>query len=721
MFERFTDRARRVVVLSQEEARMLYHNYIGTEHVLLGLIREETGIAVRVLRALGVTLEDVRAQIEVIIGRGPTSPPGHIPFTPRAKKILEFSLREALQLGHNYIGTEHILLGLVRECLAGEREAVAAQILTHLGVDFNQIRTEVLELMRTEAEARRGTVPTTPPGTSQGSGQGRSLSRIEPIEDPPGASNQPVAGPSVLPRADVSAAPEPVRERLRLAVRLGSAASALVYFEHIHAAGRGSGAVFAREPQETSTAGAWWVSAELELDLARELTDTVAAELFTERDGRLVRTPGWGTPSDDAETVDPDLHPVTVRELIRIAGLSAAARPRLRDARIVAPGHRVARIVHRALDLGLTVRHRPIRLWPLFEAEDRRDAAGTMIEVSVSAAGESEISTAFLAAMARWPGVTVCRSTGEALLVQYDVAAPVADRTLAGLTGSETWILARAPFGCWVGEACGEYVDSTSLLRLADGYGLASTEPAENDVHIDPPGVRLASAPTPRESVDAILLDDSDIPNLALLLEGHPLAEIASLVKGDGKCLLIAPGGVLERLPMGELLYCLGPGPLFVPLGFRLRPTLPTAARRTLFGVGPGAGVVLLPDSGLVFDLSGRQPVWRQWIGQMPEVDRSLSPESIAELEDLEPAARRRPQEPHPASGERSSGLLQFVRRRRERLDPADAEPATWEEEALIRELAGDLLGAAELHERNGDLVRAGHLFERAGREAATP
>jgi ATP-dependent Clp protease ATP-binding subunit ClpA len=115
VFERFTDRARRVVVLAQEEARLLNHNYIGTEHILLGLIHEGEGVAAKALESLGISLEAVRNQVEEIIGQGGSSPSGHIPFTPRAKKVLELSLREALQLGHNYIGTEHILLGLIRE------------------------------------------------------------------------------------------------------------------------------------------------------------------------------------------------------------------------------------------------------------------------------------------------------------------------------------------------------------------------------------------------------------------------------------------------------------------------------------------------------------------------------------------------------------------------------------------------------------------------------
>jgi len=142
VFERFTDRARRVVVLAQEEARLLNHNYIGTEHILLGLIHEGEGVAAKALESLGISLEAVRSQVEEIIGQGGSSPSGHIPFTPRAKKVLELSLREALQLGHNYIGTEHILLGLIRE-----GEGVAAQVLVKLGADLSRVRQQVIQLL----------------------------------------------------------------------------------------------------------------------------------------------------------------------------------------------------------------------------------------------------------------------------------------------------------------------------------------------------------------------------------------------------------------------------------------------------------------------------------------------------------------------------------------------------------------------------------------------
>ncbi|HYF47155.1 MAG TPA: Clp protease N-terminal domain-containing protein [Acidimicrobiales bacterium] len=142
MFERFTDRARRVVVLAQEEARLLEHSYIGTEHVLLGLLHDGDGVAAAVLNSLGVDRGRARAGVEELVGRGSAVPSGHIPFTPRAKKVLELSLREALQLGHNYIGTEHLLLGLLRE-----GEGAGARVLESFGLDLAVTRDAVVDVL----------------------------------------------------------------------------------------------------------------------------------------------------------------------------------------------------------------------------------------------------------------------------------------------------------------------------------------------------------------------------------------------------------------------------------------------------------------------------------------------------------------------------------------------------------------------------------------------
>ncbi len=187
MFERFTDRARRVVVLAQEEARLLDHNYIGTEHILLGLIHEGEGVAAKALEQLGISLEAVRREVEEIIGQGASSPTGHIPFTARAKKVLELGLREALQLGHNYIGTEHILLGLLRE-----GEGVAAQVLVKLGADLRAVRHEVVQLLSGYPGATLSSLEEHPIGTT-----GRQLhlrvaaGRITVTVDDPAVSDLP--------------------------------------------------------------------------------------------------------------------------------------------------------------------------------------------------------------------------------------------------------------------------------------------------------------------------------------------------------------------------------------------------------------------------------------------------------------------------------------------------------------------------------------------------
>ncbi len=171
MFERFTDRARRSLVLAQEEARLLNHGFIGTEHILLGLIHEGDGVAARALAQLEISLEDVRTMVEEVIGLSTTVPVGSPPFTPRAKKVLELSLREAIQLGHNYIGTEHMLLGLVQE-----GEGVAAQVLVSLGADLARVREAVIRLLAGAAGPEAGS----PGGTDQPARGWRSWSGARP-------------------------------------------------------------------------------------------------------------------------------------------------------------------------------------------------------------------------------------------------------------------------------------------------------------------------------------------------------------------------------------------------------------------------------------------------------------------------------------------------------------------------------------------------------------
>jgi ATP-dependent Clp protease ATP-binding subunit ClpC len=160
VFERFTERARQVVVLAQDESRTLKHNYIGTEHILLGLLREEEGLAARVLESLEITVEEVRAHVARIVGQGDEVTTGQIPFTPRARKVLELALQEGLSLGHHYIGTEHLLLGLVRE-----NDGVAVRVLLEFDADADTIRNEVIRMLSGPGRRVTGAAPVAEPAT----------------------------------------------------------------------------------------------------------------------------------------------------------------------------------------------------------------------------------------------------------------------------------------------------------------------------------------------------------------------------------------------------------------------------------------------------------------------------------------------------------------------------------------------------------------------------
>jgi ATP-dependent Clp protease ATP-binding subunit ClpC len=249
MFERFTSRARRVIVLAQEEARDLGHNYIGTEHLLLGLVREEEGVAALALRPLGVTLQATREQVQAAAGPAAPEQTGHIPFTPRAKKVLELSLREALQLRHNYIGTEHILLGLVLEgerLPPGEAKGKGVEALTALGAGLERVRERVMEVLRemhpegvaaaesATAAAGPSSIPGVPPGLGRRLGEiGSSISgrldqllgrlerieqrlasiehRLMPGQEPAGPqqAQEPPAAPEPPAAQEPPAAPQP--------------------------------------------------------------------------------------------------------------------------------------------------------------------------------------------------------------------------------------------------------------------------------------------------------------------------------------------------------------------------------------------------------------------------------------------------------------------------------------------------------------------------------
>ena len=242
-------------------------------------------------------------------------------------------------------------------------------------------------------------------------------------------------------------------------------------------------------------------------------------------------------------------------------------------------------------------------------------------------------------------------------------------------------------------------MDSAGLVRLADSYPLQSNTPPSSD-HPVLPELQVISERTYGRGVDAILLTDADLGAVALLLEGHPLSESAQLVRGRDRHLLVAPGGVLEHLPVGEALYCLGPGPLYLPLGYGIRPRIPVNARRVLFPANEIGAVVLLPTLMLKFRLDQREPVWTLWAGPPPEVELQLPDEAIASLKALAVPSLEPDRTAHGEDAERGRAIR------------------TWLDEALEAEFRGELALAAELHERHGDPVRAARLFARAAEDA---
>ncbi|WP_322763360.1 hypothetical protein [Frankia sp. Cr2] len=567
---------------------------------------------------------------------------------------------------------------------------------------------------------------------------------------------------------------------VELAGRFGSASAALVFAGSLVATGHRDSIQFLRadgpeEPSGVPTvagSGGWWVAVEMALDLGRELVSTASGRLFVHADGWFRPDRGWGaTPVAPVASVISDgdrgavptfgLRPVSVVEVVRTAGLHPVAAGTSTEAVVLLPGALAGEVIQRALELGLSVSYRPVRLDPLFDAPLHDTplpgaAAGPFgggrvaTELRLSpASGEAlpaSLPMSLLTALNRDPFMLVCRATGDGLLVQHAMASalpdPVlADLLLADLVDTGTWVLADSSFGCWRLVGLGEPSDGAALVRLADGYPLEPPDrtipvPDTTSLRLDgrldgrPDGQPVAIVPGRTSGVDiaAALLDDADLAGVPPLLEGHPLAEIAFVVRGRDRHLLLAPGGLLERLPVGEPLYRLGPGPLFLPVGYRTRPRLPETARQALFGAVDDVAVVALPDRAVAFDLRARQPVWTLWAGPGPDLDLQLPPETVAALADVDAQVTPRPPEAVPVAAptpQPPAGGVQRARelwkRLRNRVSAAPSAPRTWLDDALEAELADNLVGAAALHERNGDPLRAAHLYERAARQNGAP
>jgi len=572
----------------------------------------------------------------------------------------------------------------------------------------------------------------------------RAFQPIEPVEpsNPPGPTPEPTAraqpswfgtpggGRDPIPArpagAEPSAAPADggrnTAPLVPFAARFRSAASALVFAGQLLSIGSAEDLTFRAGPDRS-----WWVLARLALDIAREFTAATRGEAYVEAaPGRLVPDRGWGGPpsaaGEDQETANSaDLTVVGIRDMVRVSGLHAAPVRPLTEVSVLLPGRLTADIVRRALDLRLDVAHRAVRLRPLFNGTPAAAPpdARAVVELRVSAS-RGQVPGGLLLALSRDARMTVCRRTGQNgnLLIQYGMAPALLDHLLAGLVRAESWLLSRGSLGCRSVETVDGFIDSTSLLRLADSFPLHSQEPVADDPVPQLPQLRVVRTRTTGRDVDALLLGTDDLGTVSLLLEGHPLAESAHLVRGRDRHLLLAPGGLLESLPIGEALYCWGPGPLYLPVGFATRPQLPPSARRALFDAGERTAVVLLPNLRVHFDLTTRVPVWTLWTGPPPPVEAALPTEALVELADgmgptpagqgLDGAGSA--SEQRPSEGDRRKRGVQHAGRMR---------TGTWLDDALEAELAGRLVRAAELHERHGDPVRAAHLFERAAREGA--
>lgn len=540
----------------------------------------------------------------------------------------------------------------------------------------------------------------------------RSLAGFQPVIEEVGPAPQ--AAPPVeaepLPEPELppvpAAAPAPAAADVPVAVRFWSAASALAFAGQLLGVGP-AGTAFCSGADD-----ARWVRTRTELELARELAAAARGDVFLELStGRLVEDLGWGSAAELADRAGParqavdsaSLTPTSLAELVRIAGFHPIREQATTRAHVLMPGYLLSTVLERALDLRLEVEHRPVRLHPLFANSSPAKAVALELRMS---ARRGHIPPSLLAGLRHEQLLSVCRVAGEDdnLLTEYGMASPLNDHSLATMIKGQTWLLSSGRLGCQVIEPRGQFTDSTACVQLSDSQPLHSPTQVRFDDRPTPARLRLVSERTPGQATDAILLATEDLDAIVLLLEGHPLSESAQLIRGRDRHLLVAPGGVLDQLPVGEALYCLGPGLLYLPLGYGTRPRLPPSARQALFPVGMGVAIAVLPTAVLQFSLDCRQPVWALWLGEPPEIDLQLPPEMTTALRELA-AVTPNPAETVSATDSRSTDASSGYR--------------TWLDDALEAELRGALTEAAELHARHGDPLRAARLFARAALETA--
>ncbi|WP_155353674.1 hypothetical protein [Acrocarpospora macrocephala] len=546
-------------------------------------------------------------------------------------------------------------------------------------------------------------------------------------------------------------------------VRFGAATTALMFAAQLHRSDDLAGMGFLRSED------AWWVRVDLSLDVVREAALSCGGRVHVMCAGQLVPDRGWGEPP--TEGVGPELSSLTETPLVdavRIAGLVKTPPTPVSQVTIVVPGLRLAELIRRALDLNLTVTYQRVDLTPLFETDDRahgpggrpgrsgytRDGdqahapgggpgrtgdgdrayapgggpgrtgdgdrayapggrSGRSGYVVDLVAGAGNVSPSLVAALERDPFVLVCRRVRDRLLIQHRHASPLPDRVLAALVDHGVWVLAADGYGCARLTAHGEPQSGTAFVRSPVDRPLQPLEslPEWPDAVPEPPTLTVVPARAHGQKIDAVLLSDEGLAALPLVLEGLPLAETAQLTLGRDRHLLTATGGVLEDLPVGEPLRCVGPGQLYLPLGFRLKPRLPPAARRALFPTDQGDAIVLTADACYAFLLRTAVPVWQLWAGEPPEVDMQLPPEMERSLRLIDDGLT-------PQERTRRVDFLPGLRRPRRSgprgIRPTPMERGSWQDQAWALESDGQLIRAAELHNRHNQPLQAARLYERA-------
>jgi FtsH ternary system domain X7 len=456
----------------------------------------------------------------------------------------------------------------------------------------------------------------------------------------------------------------------------------------------------------------WWVETDLPFEVARDTVLGCGGLLHALLDGSLVPDRGWGGPPSAGTGLDPsEFRAVPIIDLVRAAGLSRMASSAVSSAVVLLPGGQLAPLVRRALDLRLNVTYQRVELAPLFGSGPARPAFAVTLEAP------SVLPAYLIAALERDPFTLVCRQVSDQLLVQHRYESPLSDSALSALADG-TWVMASDGHGCSRLTFGGRPQPGANLVRLA--YDQPLEDPPVTDFWPDtvpePPAVTVVQARAHGQKVDAILVSGAVLPALTPFLEGTSLADRAQFVQGRDHHLLTAPGGVLEDLPVGQPLYCLGPGQLYLPLGYRLKPLLPPSARHVLLPADNGRGIVLLPGGCLAFDLNRQVPVWELWAGPVPEIDLQVPSGVEHALQvlnaELTPADQgRRSSEPRPR---RTPALSRRPFPFTGRTGARRPDPEDWRRQAYALELDGELVRAAELHVRNNQPLQAARLFERA-------